>query len=151
MAQLISFKKANTGEVILSVLFVIYLIMGYDTPQSLANIIDTLFGKIVLFIIVVYMFLNCNTIVAILALLVIFDLIRKSSSSQMSIATAIQNQPSEYNKFAQFTAFNQFPYTLEQEVIKQMVPTMSPGNSISKASYKPILDDLHDASNVNDM
>jgi hypothetical protein len=69
----------------------------------------------------------------------------------MSIASAIRNQPSEYNKFAQFTAFNQFPYTLEQEVIKQMVPTMTPGNSISKPSYKPILDDLHDASDINDI
>jgi len=149
MAQLISFKKANTGEVILSVLFVIYLIMGYDTPEQLASFIDTLFGKIILFLVVVYMFLNCNTIVAILALLVIFDLIRRSSSSQMSNFIATKYQPSEENKTEQFSAFNQFPYTLEQEVIKKMVPTMTPGNSLSKPSYKPILENLHDASSVN--
>jgi hypothetical protein len=147
MAQLISFKKANTGEVILSVLFVIYLIMGYNTPEPLASFIDTLFGKIILFLVVVYMFLNCNSIVAILALLVIFDLIRRSSSSQMSIAT--KYQPSEENKSAQFSAFNQFPYTLEQEVIKKMVPTMTPGSSLSKPSYKPVLENLYDASSVN--
>ena len=150
MAQLISFKKANAGEVILSVLFVIYLIMGYDTPQPLAGFIDTLFGKIILFLVVVYMFLNCNSIVAILALLVIFDLIRRSSSSQMSISIATKYQPSEENKSAQFSAFNQFPYTLEQEVIKKMVPTMTPGSSLSKPSYKPVLENLHDASSVND-
>jgi len=149
MAQLISFKKANTGEVILSVLFVIYLIMGYNTPEPLASFIDTLFGKIVLFLVVVYMFLNCNSIVAILALLVIFDLIRRSSSSQMSIYTAKKYQPSEENKSAQFSAFNQFPYTLEQEVIKKMVPTMTPGSSLSKPSYQPVLDNLYDASSIN--
>lgn len=150
MSQLMSFKKVNAGEVILSVLFVIYLVMGYDTPQQVANVIDTLFGKIILFIIVAYMFLNCNFILAILALFVVFDLIRRSSSSQMSIATSIKYQPSEENKSAQFSAFNQFPYTLEQEVVQKMVPTMTPGNSLSKPSYQPMLEDLHDASNVND-
>lgn len=149
MSQLISIKKANTGEVILSVLFVIYLVMGYDTPQPVAEIIDTVFGKIVLFLIVAYMFLNCNSVVAILALFVVFDFIRRSSSSKMSIASAIKYQPSEENKSSQFTAFNQFPYTLEQEVIKKMVPTMTPGNSLSKPSYQPMLEDLHDASTLN--
>lgn len=53
--------------------------MGYKTPEPLANIIDSLVGKIVLFIIVIYMFMNSNSILAVLALFVAFDLIRRSS------------------------------------------------------------------------
>ena len=148
MARLISFKKENAGEVILTVLLVIYLIMGYNTPQPVAEIVDTLFGKLALSGIVIYLFLYCNSVLAVLSLFVAFDLIRRASSTQMGSNTAKQYQPSEQNRSAQFTAFNQFPYTLEQEVIKKMVPTFSPGNSLSNASFKPILGDLHSATHV---
>lgn len=149
MARLISLKKENAGEVILAVLLVIYLIMGYNTPQPVAELIDSLIGKILLFIIIAYMFLNCNAVLAVLFLFVTFDLIRRSSSSsQMTSTVAKKYQPSEKNKSAQFTALNQFPYTLEQEVITKMVPTFNPGNSLSTPSYKPILEDLHDASHL---
>ena len=47
---------------------------------------------------------------------------------------------------SQFTAFNQFPYTLEQEVVAKMAPIVRSGSSLSSASYKPLLDNLHDAS-----
>ena len=148
MARLISFKKENAGEVILAVLLVIYLIMGYDTPQPVAEVIDTLPGKLALLFFVVYMFLNCGSILAVLSLLVAFDLIRRSSSTQMGSTTAKKFQPSETNKSAQFTAFNQFPYTLEQEIVTKMVPTFSPGSSLSPPSFKHILENLHDASNL---
>ena len=46
MSKLISFKKENTGQVLLAVLFVIYLIMGYQTPQPVADIINTVPGKL---------------------------------------------------------------------------------------------------------
>ena len=47
------FKKEHTGELILVILFIIYLIMGYKTPEPVAGLVDTLGGKIVIFIIVV--------------------------------------------------------------------------------------------------
>ena len=40
------FKKENQGQVILCVLFIVYLIMGYKTPSSLATLIDNIYGKI---------------------------------------------------------------------------------------------------------
>ena len=155
MQQLNSFKKENVGEVILALLFIIYLIMGHDTPESMSIFIDSIIGKVFLFIIVMYMFLNFNTVLAILALFVVFDLIRRSSLTHQDAYIGIQHQPSEHTKDSQittlnqFTPLNQFPFTLEQEVVKQMVPTYSPGNSISKPSYRPILEDLHDASELN--
>jgi hypothetical protein len=57
--------------------------------------------------------------------------------------------PSEQKKSSQFTAFNQFPYTLEQEVVAKMAPIMKSGSSLNQASYKPLLDNLYDASPVN--
>ena len=142
------FKKKHMGELVLVVLFIIYLIIGLKTPEPVAGIIDTLVGKIVIFIIIIYLFMHANPILAVLALFVGFDLIRRSSMAT-GIDALQKFAPSEEKKSSQFTAFNQFPYTLEQEVVAKMAPIMKSGSSLSQASYKPILDNLYDASPLN--
>jgi hypothetical protein len=141
-------KKEHMGELVLVVLFIIYLIMGFKTPESVAGIVDTLAGKIVIFITIIYLFMHANPILAVLALLVGFDLIRRSSMAT-GIDALQKFAPSEEKKSSQFTAFNQFPYTLEQEVVAKMAPVMKSGSSLSQASYKPLLDNLYDASPLN--
>lgn len=141
-------KKEHRGELILTIIFIIYLILGYKTPQPVAFLVDNIVGKIVIFIIVIYMFLHTNPILAVMALFVAFDLMRRSS---MSADNKLMQSyiPSEENKMNQFTAFNQFPYTLEQEVVKKMAPIVQSGSTLKKASYKPMLEDLYGASAVN--
>ena len=141
-------KKEHMGELVLVVLFIIYLIMGFKTPEVVAGIVDTLVGKIVIFITIIYLFIHANPILAVLALLVGFDLIRRSSMAT-GIDALQKFAPSEEKKSSQFTAFNQFPYTLEQEVVAKMAPVMKSGSSLSQASYKPLLDNLYDASPLN--
>jgi hypothetical protein len=142
------FKKQHMGELLLSILFIIYLIMGYKTPEPVANAVDTMVGKIVILMIVVYLFMHSNTILAVLSLFVAFDLIRRASAVT-GIDALKQYEPTEVKKSSQFTALNQFPYTLEQEVVKKMAPIVQGGSSMTKASYSPILEDLHDASPIN--
>jgi hypothetical protein len=142
------FKKQHMGELVLVILLIIYLILGLKTPEPVANLIDTLVGKIVIIIIVIYLFMHANPILAVLALLVAFDLIRRSSMA--TGLDALQKfAPSEEKKSSQFTAFNQFPYTLEQEVVAKMAPIMKSGSSLTQASYKPLLDNLYDASPIH--
>ena len=141
-------KKEHRGELILTVIFIIYLILGYKTPQSLAFLVDNLIGKIVIFIIVIYMFLYKNPILAVITLFVAFDLMRRSSMTVDN--NLIQSYiPSEVNKMNQFTAFNQFPYTLEQEVVKKMAPIVQSGSVMKKASFRPMLENLYGASPLN--
>jgi hypothetical protein len=142
------FKKEHMGELVLVVLFIIYLIMGLKTPEPVAGMVDTLVGKIVIFITIIYLFMHANPILAVLALFVGFDLIRRSSMTTGIDALQIF-APSEEKKTSQFTAFNQFPYTLEQEVVSKMAPIMKSGSSLTQASYKPLLDNLYDASPLN--
>ena len=142
------FKKENMSQLALAILFIIYLIMGYETPEPLANVIDTLVGKIVIFIMIIFMFMHANPILAVLSLFVAFDLIRRASAVT-GIDALKKYLPTEQKKSSQFTAFNQFPYTLEQEVVKKMAPIVQSGSSLTKASYKPLLENLHDASTIN--
>ena len=123
--------------------------MGYKTPEPVANLVDTLVGKIVIIIIVIYMFIKTNPVLAVLALFVGFDLIRRSS--YVTGIDALQKYaPTEEKKASQFTAYNQFPYTLEQEIVKKMAPILQTGSSLTKPSYKPVLENLYDASPLTD-
>jgi hypothetical protein len=142
------FNKEHRGELILAVLLVVYLVLGFKTPDAVANIVDTIIGKVVIFMVVVYLFSNHHPILAVVGLFVAFDLIRRSS--QTTGLDALERYvPTEEKKASQFTAFNQFPYTLEQEVVAKMAPIIQSGSSITQASYKPLLDNLHDASSLN--
>jgi hypothetical protein len=156
------FKSKNYGEIIIGSLFIIYLLMGYKTPPYIAEIINSMPGKVVVFVIIISLFLYANPILATIALLVGFELMRRSGSYNKSshlINSIHQSIPNmnpipEYpiqvqsNNSGNFTALNQFPYTLEQEVVKKMVPLNNSGKDSSPASYKPILDDIYDASQV---
>jgi hypothetical protein len=141
-------SKVYEGEIVLIILFIIYLVLGLKTPQPIANIIDTLAGKIVIIIIVIYFFMHANPFLAVLALFVGYDLIRRSSMAT-GIDALKKYAPSEEKKSSQFTAFNQFPYTLEQEVVAKMAPIANTGTSINQSTFKPLLDNLHNASPLN--
>ena len=118
------------------------------TPAPVASLVDTLVGKLVIIVIVIYFFIKMNQLLAVLALFVGFQLIYNSSIVTGTDALK-KYVPSEKKKTEQFTAFNQFPYTLEQEVVARMAPIIKPGTSISKASYKPVLENLYDASPIH--
>ena len=141
-------KKEHTSELVLSILLIVYLILGLKTPEPIASIIDTLLGKLAVVLVVIYLFMRANPILAILSLFAAYVLMRGSSVTTGSDALK-RFAPSEEKKSSQFSAFNQFPYTLEQEVVAKMAPLVQSGSSISQASYKPLLDNLHDASPVN--
>jgi hypothetical protein len=141
------FKKEHMSELVLVILFIIYLILGLKTPEPIANLIDTLVGKIAIFVIVLYMFMNSNPILDVLSLFVAFDLIRRSSLATGFDALK-KYAPSEEKKMTQFTAYNQFPYTLEQEVVAKMAPVSKSGMSLTQASYKPLLENLYDAASL---
>ena len=141
------FKKENTGQLVLGVLFIIYLIMGMKTPEPIANVVDTLAGKVIIFIIVIYLFMNANPLLAVLSLFVAYDLMRRSTQTT-GLDSLQKYAPSEKKKTSQFTAYNQFPYTLEQEVVAKMGPIKQSGSSMNNASYKPTLENTYDASSV---
>lgn len=137
------------GELILIILFIIYLIIGFKTPEPIASLVDSLVGKIVIFIIVIYLFMNNNPILAVLSLFVAFDLLRRSTLTT-GLGALQKYAPTEEKKMSEFSAYNQFPYTLEQEVVKKMAPILRTGSSLTPPTYKPLLENLYDASPINE-
>jgi hypothetical protein len=142
-------KKRNMAQLVLVVLFIIYLSMGYDTPDMLANIIDTSFGKLLVALFALLLFAYSNPILGVLGLVVAYRLIQ-SATAKTGLAALDEYAPTEEKKWSPFNARHQFPYTLEQEIVKQMASTKF-NSSYVKAPYKPMLDDTHDASYISEM
>jgi hypothetical protein len=141
------FKKENRGQVVLSILFIIYLIIGSKTPDAVASVVDTIYGKIAVVAIAIALFSYVNPILGVLGFIVAFDLIRRSSVSTGTFA--LDNYvPTEIKKESELNAMNQFPYTLEQEVVKKMAP-MKESIDYTPSSFSPVLDDTYDAAPID--
>jgi hypothetical protein len=138
------FDKKNMPQLVLSVLFVVYLVMGYKMPENVAQIVDSTIGKIVVIVVALMLFAYSNPVLGILALLVAYQLIR-SASIKTGMAGLEEYYPTEEKKWSPFTPTHQFPYTLEQEVVKNMT-TQKFNTTYVKAPFKPALDDTHDAA-----
>ena len=137
------FNKKFVSQNVLTLLFVIYLILGLNTPKPIAQVIDTLVGKIVVILLAIYLFIYTNPILGVIGFFVAYDLIRRSSVATGNFG--IDNYlPTEETKQAKMSSYNQYPYTLEQEMVKKMVPAVS--KDMTTASYVPMTDDVYDAA-----
>lgn len=135
----------NSQEILLGVLFIVYFVLGYPIPPDLADVIDTPVGKLVVVFVVALLFLFVNPIIAVIGVLVAIDLIRRSEQSTGKYAMN-KYLPSEKQKASNMNKFNQFPYTLEQEMVSIRTLKQQPINTPS--SYKPVLENDHNASPV---
>lgn len=143
------FKKRNMAQLVLVILFIIYLVMGYETPEVMANLIDTPFGKVLVALFALILFGYSNPVLGVLGLVVAYRLIQ-SATAKTGLAALEEYYPTEEKKWTPFTPAHQFPYTLEQEMVKRMASNKFNATFV-KAPYRPMLDDTHDASYLNDM
>ena len=87
---------------------------------------------------------SASFIAGILALLVAFTLIKRSSGL---LGGSLYNQNAEEIKMQVLNQYNQTPETLEQEVISNMAPIIkTPGD---QASYKPVLNPVDGGAPIN--
>jgi hypothetical protein len=149
MDSITKLSKENMGQLVLIIFFIIYLIMGYRTPEPLAELIDTLLGKIVVIGLAIYLLTITHPVLGVLGVFVAFDLIRRSSMTTGNHALD-KYLPTERKKVTEMTAMNQFPYTLEQEVVKKMAPIHKYESVMDNPTYTPILENQYDAASIMD-
>lgn len=139
-------EKKNMPQLVLVVLFIIYLVIGYKMPDPVANAVDSMPGKIIVALVALLMFAYSNPVLGVLSLLVAYHMI-STASIKTGMAALEEYYPTEAKKWTPFSPTHQFPYTLEQEMVKKMTPQKFNTNYV-KASYKPMLEDTYDASTV---
>ena len=135
-------------QLILLILFILYLVLGFKMPSNVSQMIDTRIGKISIAILAIILFAYTNPIVGIIGIIVAYEIIKRSSMTTGSYALE-KYYPTEQKKWSPFTPIHQFPYTLEQEMVKKMAPIRHTSSTSTQSSFKAILDDQHDAAPVN--
>jgi len=142
------FHKSHRHQLLLLVVLIFYIVLNVQTPSSLAPLIDNIYGNIGIILCAFYLLANSNPIVGVIVIFAAYELIKRSSHSTGTLAIS-RYLPTELKKEGHLSAFNQFPVTLEEEVVKQMAPLINNEGS-SSLDYKPVLDNIHNAMNVND-
>ena len=142
------YERKNIGQLILIILFLIYLVIGYKTPHDLAILIDNIWGKVIIIIIAIVLFAVCNPILGILGFFVAYKLIMTSNIESGNYGK--QNYvPTEAKKYANMINNNQYPYTLEQEIVKLRAPIFDYNSDTTTYSFTSTLDNQNNAASIN--
>jgi len=137
-------KMEKQEHLILAVLLIIYILLDVQLPMMLTRAVDTIYGKIVLFVLAINIFFNVNKVAGVLAFVAAYTMIDRASKASGTFAMT-NYLPSEAKKVLDFSKFNDYPYSLEEEEVARMAPIIQNDTSTG-SSYKPILDSLHDAA-----
>jgi hypothetical protein len=140
-------NNAMGGQFVLLVVFIVYIVFNVPTPEPIASFIDSTLGYVVVIALFALMAVNLNPIVTLIGVFAIYLLFKRSSISTGSLAMT-KFLPSENLKGQHLHAFNQFPVTLEEEVVQQMAP-LQPGPPMGQKSFVPVMNNLHDATFLN--
>jgi len=116
-------KSVSTLEIILFIVFVIYLVFPIPTPSFLIPVIDSPLGLGVVVVITIYVFFFTTPILAILSVLVAYELLRRSSVISSVEYPISPYLPTQHKKDVIIKQMNPVKkVTLEEEVIQTMAP-----------------------------
>jgi predicted membrane protein len=148
MPNMKSMMMKNPLEMVLLVLFIIYLVFPVNTPAFLAPMVDSSLGMVGIFAVVLFLFMYSHPLLAILYIFVAYELIRRST--QVSGRTAyLQFTPSEEKRSANMQAMNPpQEETLEEAVVSQMAPVPHTSTDFLETEFKPLAEDVHHASMI---
>jgi len=139
-------KAEKQHSLVLELLFVIYIMFDIETPVELAKLVDTPMGNVVVVLLALSMFAAAGPIAGILALLAAHTLIKRSNFKTGGVLLQSENHAEEI-KMKMLKKYNDFPKTLEEEVVAEMAPIVR--NDGSQGNFKPVLSDLNDAAPVD--
>ena len=144
MTDLFKIMKKDTHHYVLAVLLIIFIVSDVQVPGIIGELVDTILGKIVIVMIALSLF-AAHPVVGAIGLVAAYQLIMRSQGLQ----AASLYIPSEIQKSRVLTAMNQFPVTIEEEVISKQIPYVFKRNAQGNTPYKGVQDRLHGAAKIN--
>ena len=141
------FKSFSQLEILLLVIFILYIVLPIQTPNFLAGMIDSSLGMLTIFIVTVYLFFHVNPILAVVYIFVAYELLRRSANNTGRI-TLLQYTPTQERKDSELKAMNPpRAETLEEQIVQKMAPVGHSDPSIfTSSSYKPVADNIKNAA-----
>ena len=139
----------NRHQIVLGVVFLLYIVSNFQIPEALAEMVNTPIGNAIVIVLGLSMLAMANPIIGVIGLVAAYELLKRSGQASMSAG----GLPSESSKLADMKQYNQFPKTLEEEIVNKMVPLVHHNSAYTEGSvgiqYKPVLDDTQNAAPIN--
>jgi len=139
-------KSISPLEILLFVLFVVYIVFSIPTPFFLIPLLDSPLGLGIVIITTLYLFLYTTPILGILSIFVAYEMLRRSSKVTGN-TPIMKYTPTQVKKDKYMKEMNPPTHvlTLEEEIVKEMAPLgKSDPSTYIDTSYKPIADKLMD-------
>lgn len=139
-----TFTKAQKSHLVLIFLFIIFLLFDVKVPNVVASLVDTTLGNVVVIGSALSLFYSKNNVLAVIGLVVAYELIRKSAG----VYGLMNYVPTQEKKDRIMNSFNENikHSTLEEEMVSNILPMVS--GSVPDANYEPVLDHQHNATSV---
>ena len=149
LSNTFNFKKISALEILVFILFVIYLVFQIQTPSVLIPFISSPFGITIVLIITLLVFFYTNPILGVLSLFVAYEFIRRSMSVVGKVVT-VKYTPTQMKKDMEMVAMNPPKVvTLEEDIVSKMAPYgMSEPIKMELSSFKPVAENINNASMV---
>ena len=138
------FKKER-NEYLAIALMLAFMVTDAKVPKVLANLVDTLVGRVVVIAAAVSL-LFVHHALGVVALVFAYELIRRSEQSTGTYQMR-HYLPGLEKTTTHLTAMNQFPVTLEEQMVSKMVPVVNDG-PLTTSKFKPVMDNLHQAAKL---
>jgi hypothetical protein len=147
-------KSFSALEILLIIVFILYIILPIKTPFFIAPYVNSPLGILTIFIVTIFLFLYTNPILAIIYILVGYELLRRSSESNILNSSLIK-YPQALNPnvkefvplFNKEVTIEKETHTLEEDIVSQMAPIgRSEPKAILSSSYNPISEKVNGAS-----
>lgn len=145
MNQLFKLLKKEQNEYVAIFLMVLFIVFNVTVPEPLAVLIDTLPGRIIVMALAASL-LYVHNVLGVIAIIFAYILIHRSERKTGTYHMR-KFLPSEAKKDRHLSAMNQFPATLEEQMVQDMVPFVKDG-PITSPNYKPVSENLHDAAKL---
>ena len=131
--DILKLKNFGAFDIILLAVFLIYVVFPVSTPESLAPLIDSAFGMMVMFVVALSLFIYRSPILGVLFIFVAYELLRRNHynvpaspivpSIQYSANRVPQKIPTQVEKDMELKKMNSpAPMTLEEEIISKETP-----------------------------
>ena len=154
MASFMKSIEKDMHHYILAILLALFIVTDVKVPNTIDELVNTLLGKVIV-IGGALALLFAHPLVGALGIVAAYRLISQANSSSVQRAPSYLSPrnplprplaslpPSQSG----LSATKQFPLTVEEEVIRKMLPVAAGG--LPPATFKPVLDKLHNAAKIS--
>ena len=141
------FRSLSKLEMVILVLFAIYIALDIEMPESVASYIDSPLGMVGVLLVALFMFVYYNPILGVVGLFVAYEVVRRSArmNNRVPMMTYVPTQAKKDVEMAEMNPVA--PTSLEEEMVNQMAPIgKSSLITYVTSEYKPVAENVHNAS-----